>query len=139
MTDSNKDDEKKRDLLIFDLIQRRFDRGWQRIRDLDNKAANMIGFVSIALSILLGTGTLTIINNINTVDINIVDLMVFFISAGLLISSIISNMIRFKIRKFTEVPDTAHLIKEYTDEPYKTVIKTNAISAAVKELESELN
>ncbi len=136
MVEINK--EQERDLLIFNLIQRRLDGEWQRLRDLDSKASNMIGFVSVAVSLLLGTGTISFMN-VGTLDPNLASF--FFVGTGLLIGSIILGMVGYKVREWTDVPDVRHLIDEYKDKPYGKVLQKNAgtMAKVVEELEDKLN
>jgi hypothetical protein len=57
MSASNGDNE-KRDSLIFELIKRRFDSEGERTNNLDGKAGNLVGFVSVLVGLLLGAGSL---------------------------------------------------------------------------------
>ncbi len=54
------DIDPQRDVLIFELIKRRLDNEWRRINDLDSKANNLVGFVSVVISLLLGAGNFRI-------------------------------------------------------------------------------
>ncbi len=126
------------DVLILTLIQRRLDGEWQRHRDLDTKANNMIGFISVAVSLLLGTGTISFIN------IGILDpykASFFFVGTGLLIGSIILGLLAYKIRKLPEVPDVQHFIDKYKGEPHLTIVRaiTLAMAEAVKQMKGKLD
>src|SRR6266516_2438729 len=50
--------DEKRDNLIFDLVEKALDRQWQRISDLDSKAANQIGFTGVIIGFVLGNASL---------------------------------------------------------------------------------
>ncbi|MGC2428715.1 MAG: hypothetical protein WA421_16900, partial [Nitrososphaeraceae archaeon] len=120
---SNELREEKRDELIFNLIKQRYDSEQERIKDLDTKANNLIGFTSIVISLLLGTGTFQLLklllNNPNIA-------LPYFIGVGILLGSIIFALGGVKIRKYPVVPDAYTLLSKYTDRSYKEVLKRNA-------------
>ncbi len=116
----NKDAE--RDKLIFDLVTRRLDSEWQRINDLDTKATNLIGFISVVVGLLLGAGTF----KLSTLSQNTPLSVVYFIGVGLLLVSIGLALGGFKVRKWHDVPNTRYLIDNYTSLPYDEVLKRNA-------------
>lgn len=135
---NNPKDEKERDEFIFDQIQKRFEREWQRLRDLDNKASSIIGFVSVATGVLLGTGMLGIIN----FDTVLLQAKAFFVfGTGLLILSIVLGLLGFKVRAWHDVPDVSHLIDEYKNKPYGKVLRRTAgeMKKVVLEMEIKLN
>ena len=130
--------EKDRDDLIFKLIQKRFDNEWQRLKDLDNKASNMIGFVSIAVGILLGAGTISFTN---ILQISPIASIFFFLGTGLLIGSIIFSLMGFKIRGWDDVPNVGYLIEKYTSKSYREVLRRVAgeMKKVIVEMEIKLN
>ena len=131
-------EEKERDQLIFELIKRRLDGEWQRLRDLDDKASNLIGFVSVATGVLLGTGMLGLV----TLDtINPLAAFFFFAGTGLLITSIIFSLYGFKIRDWHDAPDVNYLVQEYKSKPYTQVLRRVAgeMKKVVVEMEIKLN
>jgi len=133
---SKTDDD--RDLLIFELIQKRFESEWERLRSLDNKANGMIGFVSLAVSFLLGTGTLGFFD-IDNLNKNVAG--IFVTGIGVLIFAIMLALYGFKIRRWDVVPDVNYLIKEYKDKPYSTVLKRTGatFASAIGDMEKQIN
>lgn len=52
------DKEIKRYEFMFDLVKRRYDSETTRSRDIDGKAHNSVGYVSVIVGLLLGSGSL---------------------------------------------------------------------------------
>lgn len=131
-------DDNDRDILIFNLIQKRLDGEWERLRSLDNKANSLIGFVSVAVSFLLGTGSLGFFDVKN---LNQSVAAIFLVGIGVLIGSIIVALYGFKVRKWDGVPNVSYLIKEYKNKPHSIVLRRNAATMAsvVEELEDKIN
>lgn len=114
--------ELKRDQLIYELIKRRLDNERQRINDLDGKASNLVGFVSVVVSILLGSALF----ELRSLSSNLPVSILFFMGIGGLLLSIGLALAGFRIRRWTDVPEVQHLIERYTTLPYDEVLKRNA-------------
>lgn len=111
--------DEDRDDLIFELIKKRYDDEWERARAIDSKAGSFIGFVSIAVSFLLGTSSLGFFDSENLSP----ELVGFFIAGiGIMIFSIAKALIAWKVHEWNEVPNTATLISNYHSESYEKII-----------------
>lgn len=98
-------DQKERDLMIFDLVKRRYDSEWQRINNLDSKANNLIGFISVIVTLLLGAGTLQVqqfLSNSNK--------WLFVTGIGFLVASLCASLWAFKVRRWKIVPHVDTLV-----------------------------
>ncbi len=134
----------KRDELVFTLIKDRFDKELNRTNNLDNKASNLISFISISTSILLGTGAFSI-SSLAQNSINVINYVTvgYIIGTASLILSIFFGLLAFKVRRWSIVPNVKHLIEEYTkkDKPYDEVLKINAgeMAKSIEEMELQNN
>ncbi len=106
--------DKNKDELIFDLIKRRYDDELERIKSLDTKAGNLIGYISIVTSLLIGAGTFNILGKLSKPEYY----SPYFVAIGLLLVSFIFSLNALKIRKWKVVPATERLIKEYMKPKY---------------------
>src|SRR5437660_516273 len=110
--------DEKRDNLIFDLVEKTFDRQWQRISDLDSKAANQIGFTGVIIGFVLGNASLL---QAKLAGNNL--LLESFIAAILaLLASFSLGITGFMVRKWRVVPNPIALIKGYADGSYERMI-----------------
>jgi hypothetical protein len=131
-------DDSKRDLLIFELIKRRLDNEWRRINDLDSKANNLVGFVSVVISLLLGAATFKLSSTlVCKTNLSIL----YFLGISILLTSIIFALTGSKVRRWSDVPDVQYLIENYTNLPYDDVLKRNAgeMANAVVQIEKQNN
>jgi MFS family permease len=115
-----------RDELIFELIKRRLDDESARTDNLDGKASNLIGFVSVVVGLLLGTGTFTL----PVIADNFSYSIPYFGSIVLLLVSIVIGLFAFRVRQWIVVPDVNYLLEEYTSKPFSEVLKPNAVEMA---------
>jgi hypothetical protein len=119
----NESIDPQRDILIFELIKRRLDNEWRRINDLDSKANNLVGFVSVVISLLLGAAAFKLSSALACkTELSIL----YFVGLGLLLTSIILALAGSKVRRWSDVPNVQYLIQEYTNLPYDEVLKRNA-------------
>jgi hypothetical protein len=102
-------DDTKRDELILDLVKRRYDSELQRINDLDGKANNMTGFVSVVITLLIGTGTFGVLGKIANLEYYIP----YFIGIELLIISFLYSLSAIRIRRWEYVPKAETLTTQY--------------------------
>jgi len=124
--------DEKRDNLLFDLVEKTFDRQWQRISDLDSKAANQIGFTGVIIGFVLGDASL---------------LQAKVAGSGLLLESFIAAILAlltsfslgitgFMVRKWKVVPDPIALIRGYADGSYERMIM--ALSGEMAKAEQQI-
>lgn len=106
-----------RNNLLLDLVKRRYDSEVQRIRDLDSKANNMTGYVSIAISLLIGTGTFGVVGKIS----NSTYYIPYVIGLILLTVSFLFALSAIAIRKYRFVPRPETLIKKYLKESPRVI------------------
>jgi len=125
-------DDTKRDDLIFDLIKRRYDSEVQRINDLDGKAHNMTGYVSIVISLLIGTGTLGVFGKLSVSMYYIP----YFVGIILLVVSFLFSLSAIAIRTYNFVPKPQFLIDNYLARKSRFVTRKvmSTMSSAVSEI-----
>jgi hypothetical protein len=135
---SNEDDEKKEETL-FDLVKRRYDSEWERLKGLDDKAGNLIGYVSIVTGLLLGLGIFEIVDKLTKP----VYYLSYFGGIILLLSSIILSMIAIKVREWSIAPKIDTVQSMLKDEDYNngTVLREGIeqMGNIVKENEDAIN
>ena len=112
--------EERRDELLFELVKFRFEQEWARVKDLDDKSSNLVGFVSIATSFLLGIGTVTFTS---LQKLSGLLFLIFFVGMGLLIISIFFGMMALKVRKWDLVPDPLVLLSKYKESSFLATIR----------------
>ena len=120
------DSLEKRDFFIFQRVQEAYNAEFQRIQSLDNKSNYIIGFVGLLLSIdvLITTFLIDKLDKMKWYNLSI--LLLIIISLGLLLLSIYFALHAIKIRTWTYVPNTEHLLNTYTqgDKSYhETLVK----------------
>jgi hypothetical protein len=115
----NISDEIKRDDLLLDLVKRRYDSEVQRINDLDSKANNMTGYVSIVISLLIGTGTFGVLGKLSI----FVYYIPYFIGIILLAVSFLFSLSAIAIRKYPFVPKPETLIEVYLTKKSRVVTR----------------
>ncbi|HZD35823.1 MAG TPA: hypothetical protein VE130_11525 [Nitrososphaeraceae archaeon] len=127
-----------RDELIFELIKKRYDNEWQRITNLDNKASNLVGYVSLVAGLLLGSATFTLSSSLVCKPILS---SAYFIGIAVLLSSIVSALLASRVRKWPNVPNVQVLLDSYTTLPYDEVLKSNAatMASAIEKIELQNN
>src|SRR5690348_5110045 len=97
----------KRDNLIFDLIQKRLDDEIQRTNNLDTKAGNLVGFVSVLVGLLLGAGSLLSgaeIFKSSALLSNHTFAPIYFVGVAFLLISIGSSLYALKARRWMIIP-----------------------------------
>jgi hypothetical protein len=114
MTSDPSDGERKMYEKLFDYVQKRYDFELQGIKDLDSKAGNLIGYVGIVTSLILGLGTFGLLGNITRIDYFIL----YFGGVIAFSLSIISSLLATKIRMFEFRPLPAQA-RDYIIDPGK--------------------
>lgn len=101
---------KKKVELIFEILKRRYDSAIERRHFLDDKASNLIGYVTIitAIIIIIGLGTFVILEKIT----NEVVYILYFTGIGSLILSLIFSLLVIRTKKFKADSNIENL-KEY--------------------------
>jgi hypothetical protein len=129
--------ELKRDQLIFELVKRRLDNERHRINDLDGKANNLVGFVSVVISVLLGSALF----ELRFLSLSPAISILYFLGIGVLLLSIGFALGGFRIRKWEDVPEVLYLLDEYTNRPYEEILTTSSVemAKAVKHAEEQNN
>src|SRR5437667_11804301 len=110
--------DEKRDNLIFDLAQKAYDRQWQRISDLDSKAANQIGFTGLIIGFVLGNASL-LQARVATNDLLIES---FIVAVLALLTSFFLGITGFMVRKWRIVPNPIAVIRAYADGSYEQMV-----------------
>jgi hypothetical protein len=120
------DDDKSKDELIFDLVKRRYDNESDRRKDLDEKAGNLIGYVTIVTGLLVGLGTFDILDKLSKPQYFIP----YFVGIALLLTSIISSLISIRLAKWSVVPKYEDLESMMNDPQYeyRTVIRRTCLA-----------
>ena len=125
-----------RDRFLFDLISQRQSQEWQRVHDLDTKASNTIGFVSIIVGFLLGVRSLGVGSMLT-----LWELITFSIGIASLIIALVYALLAFRVRKWQLVPNVKTVIEEYTSKPLSESIQRigGEMSKVILELEKGNN
>ena len=125
-------DDTVRDDLILDLIKRRYDSELQRINDLDSKANNMTGYVSIVISLLIGTGTFGVFGKLS-ISIYYIP---YIIGIILLAVSFLFSLSAIAIRNYNFVPNPQFLIDNYLTRKSRFVTRKvmATMSSAISEI-----
>ncbi|MGE5633603.1 MAG: hypothetical protein ACM3VV_00070 [Deltaproteobacteria bacterium] len=89
---------KKKVELIFEILKRRYDNAIERRHFLDDKASNLIGYVTIitGIIIIIGLGTFVILEKIT----NEVIYVLYFSGIGSIILSLIFSLFVIRTKKF---------------------------------------
>jgi hypothetical protein len=134
---TNIEDDLKRDMLLFDLIKRRYDSVWDRITNLDSKANNLMGFVSVVIGLLLGPITLSLSKLLSYLLLSVL----YFSGIGLLLISIGIALYALKIKRWDAVPDVQTLLDKYTSTSYYEALIANrdTMADAVLKMEKQTN
>ena len=93
---TEKDKYIKKDELIFEILKRRYDSAIERRHFLDDKASNLIGYVTIITGIIIGLGTLEILEKIT----NKIAYLLYFSGIGSLIFSLVFSLFVIRTREF---------------------------------------
>ena len=111
---------KKYEFLV-DFAQTTYSNEVHRITNLDNKANTIIGFISVAISILIGFGALEFFAKITTTNY----LMIYSLAIGTLVFAIFAALYALKIRTWDLSLDIGHLYQNYmTHSTYASTLKT---------------
>jgi len=130
-------DETQRDKLIYDVVEKMYQSEWDRLRSIDNKAGNIVGFISVAVGFLLGTVTLGL-SDVNNLHYGVAT--IFLLGVGVLILAIGFGLYAMKVRSW-DILDVNHLLSEYTKKQYKTAIRSIAatLGDSIKNMVDEIN
>jgi hypothetical protein len=130
-TEPDNSDTKKstedRDDLIFELIKRRYDSVSQNVSTLDTKAAQLIGFVSVVVGLVVGGGAFPVSKIVTSYTLYIP----YFASLALLLTSISFGLKAFREKRgFLTAPDVQVLLKKYTEPNvlYSDVLQTSGLA-----------
>ena len=133
-TSVNKDRLKEEEL-ILDIAKSRYENALSRWASLDNKASNLIGYVTIVTGLLIGIGTIDLFEKIDSA----ISFILFFGGLGFLILTIIFSLITIKLKKYAITPSLEDLQRIFDDTrfEYRTIIRQIIISIlpALKKLE----
>ena len=131
----NDNDNAKKEELLFDLVKRRYDSELERIRDLDDKAGNLIGYVTVVTGLLIGLGTLDILDKLARAEY----FVPYFAGIILLLLSLVLSLVALKVSKWTVSPDidTIHSILRDSAYKYRTVIRQGIMRMGEVVLEIE--
>lgn len=86
----------KKNRLLLDLMIRRYDGEMARASDLDSKAGNLIGYVTIATGLLVGVGTFSISEKLTVLQY----VIPFFFGLVFLMISIIMSLFSIRIKTY---------------------------------------
>lgn len=99
--------------LIYNVVYEQFRIEWQLTGDLDQKASNIIGFVGIMVSLLLGLGTPRLMESVTSNNIYFNSNIFFVLGIFSLLCSIFCSLIAYYTREWDIGLDTEYFIKEY--------------------------
>jgi len=132
----------KRDEFIYTIIKERFNVDWTRIDALDSKASGIIGFAGIILS-LEGAFGKYILEKTPRDNIYYLATFIFLLGVMFLALSVFCALEAYRIRKWTIVPEPAHLIENYAKKERDLIdmrrIISTEISKAIKSNKKPIN
>lgn len=109
----NENDLIEQDKLIFNIIQNRYDREWDRSKTLDGKSHNIIGYVGIIIGLQSAIGTILLKdaprNNYLFACANIF----FVLGLLLLFLSMSYGLKAWNVKLFYFIPDSKYFIENY--------------------------
>ena len=124
--------DEKRDALIYDLAEKTLDRQWQRISDLDSKAANQIGFTGVIIGFVLGSASLLqgkLVGNWFALGLFAVGILTLLVSFTL-------GMKGFMVRTWSIGPNPLAVIRGYAKGSYERMIF--AVGGEMAKIEQEI-
>lgn len=122
---NNKSDK---DELLVELVRGVYDEENQRTRDLDSKAASLIGYVTITTGLLIGLGTISLIEKVTSAYL----LGLYIASIGLFLVSIIVSLVAIMIRNYESSPTFEQLILFFNHYQYYTEIVAQIIPSLIQ-------
>lgn len=120
--------DKERDTRILDLVEKRYNYELQRLKDLDSKAHNLIGYVSGITTLILAIGAFKFLDNLLAQGYS----ALYFIGIIALISSLISSLIAMVVRKFQLRPN-------YDDIKYFFISSKTTEMSVIRNTINEMN
>jgi hypothetical protein len=124
---------------LLELVKRRYDAEWQRIKDLDNKAGNLIGFSSIITGLTVGVGTFGLCGKL----LEPAELFFYFLGVSSLLASVFITLIATRVSEWETAPltDWIENVLINTGFDYEFVLSQNIIrmGRVVKKLETRCN
>jgi hypothetical protein len=104
--------------MIFELIQKTFDRDWQRLADLDSKVANLVGFTGVIVGFVLGSASFMQPKVAQSWTL----ITLFVLSILALLSSFVLGIAAFAVREWMLVPEPNKLIRGYADGTFEELL-----------------
>ncbi len=97
---------------IYEEVKRRYDFEFERARDLDNKAGNLVGWIGLIISIILaGGGILFTRTNEGKVQLSQADIQLLSAALLLLVFALLFGLIAFRVMRFDVVPEPQPLMR----------------------------
>jgi hypothetical protein len=123
--------------LLVDITKGRYAAEMERTRDLDGKAGNLIGYVSIVTGLIVGLGTFSILEKLSSPQYYIP----YLIGIGGLLVSIILSLLAVKITStWLYSPGIADLKRYYQDgQADYTALSDEVVPALIHALEQNFN
>lgn len=122
---------------LLELVKRRYDEEWQRIKDLDSKAGNLIGFSSIITGLTIGVGTLGLCGMLLTSE----EIFFYFLGVSSLLGSVLLTIIATRVMRWDSAPESDWIknVLNNTGLDYEWVLAQNIIrmGKVVKDLEKK--
>jgi hypothetical protein len=129
----SKNDDDAKDEFVYDLLKGRHDAQIERRQELDSKASNLMGYVTIVTGLTITLGTLSLSNMLQLPQLYIP----YFIGIGSLLTSVIMALIASRVMDWVVVPDITKLKEEHSDKRYeKITIISQRIGEMWKSVES---
>ncbi len=110
--------DEKRDTKIYDLIEKALDLQWQRISELDQKAASLAGFEGVIIGFVLGNASLLQAR----IAGNCILVYTFIGAVLALIASFVLAIRGFMVRRWQFAPDPDSLIRGYANSSYEKLL-----------------
>lgn len=109
MTDDS-DPEEAKEETVLELVQRRYDEELERAAAIDGKAANLIGYVSVITGLIIGLGTLDLLDKTLTIGQS----LAYYLGLAFLVGSSISALLATSVRTWKFSPEVDWALKWIT-------------------------
>jgi hypothetical protein len=90
----------EKEAVLLDLVKSRYEAEWQRIKDLDNKAGNLIGFTSIITGLTIGVGTFGLCGKLTTNS----EIIFYFLGVASLLGAVLITLIATRVTRWEYGP-----------------------------------
>ena len=132
------EDSLERDILIYEIFFNAYNSEWQRFRDIDNKASNIVGFVGVIFGLMLVVATSSLKNTITCLEF-----IWFFCSTIFFLLTFVFSLYALYLRELEVLPGLngimPHYVEKYIDREYILSRLTRKLANAIKHNHNKIN